>query len=85
MNFCSGIYTDHDRRFLWSSQGKETDPDKGMMLDSVWEKYYDSKDKYDKLVEIKRKFDPEYIFTANGMGIDASNAPEGKKTLIIEK
>ena len=56
-----------------------------MMLDTVWEKYFDSKEKYDKLVEVKRKFDPNYVFTANGLGIDASNAPEGKKTLITEK
>ena len=56
-----------------------------MMLDTVWEKYFDSKEKYEKLMEVKRRFDPEYVFTANGMGIDASNAPEGKKKLITEK
>ena len=54
------------------------------MLDTVWLKYFDSKEKYDKLVDIKRRFDPNYVFTANGMGIDASNAPSDQQTLIIE-
>ena len=38
-----GIISDFDRRFLWSTFGKNTDPDKGAILDSVWNKYFDSR------------------------------------------
>ena len=48
-------------------------------------KYYDSRQKYDKLIAIKRKFDPNYIFTANSFGVDASNAPENKCMKITGK
>ena len=37
-----------------------------------------SSEKYEKLRAIKRQFDPDYVFTANGLGVDASNAPNGK-------
>ena len=33
---------------------------------------------------MKRKFDPDYVFTANGLGVDASNAPADKCLLIKE-
>ena len=46
------------------------------------EKYFDSEEKYQKLVQIKRRVDPEYIFTANMFGIDANNAPENRQVLI---
>ena len=32
-----------DRRFLWSTFGKTSDPDQGAVLDSVWDKYFDSR------------------------------------------
>ena len=54
-----------------------------LVLDSVWDKYFDSKEKYDRLVDIKRRFDPEYVFSANLFGIDAKNAPQNKKMPIL--
>ena len=38
-----GIVSDIDIRFLWGSFGKSSDPDQGMILDSVWDKYFDSR------------------------------------------
>ena len=64
---------------------REDDPNEGVVLDSVWEKYFDSREKYDQLIAIKRKFDPDYIFTANSFGVDASNAPEEKYIKITVK
>ena len=80
-----GIYSNKDIRFLGFAYARENDPNDGVVLDTVWEKYYDSREKYEKLVAIKRKFDPYYIFTANSFGIDASNAPEEKCIKITAK
>jgi hypothetical protein len=77
------IFCDKDRRLLWATYGRHDDEDNGASLDSLWDKYYDSKWKYDKLVEIKRRVDPDYIFTANAFGIDATNAPEERKSMIV--
>ena len=33
----------HDRRLLWSTQGRRTDPDQGAVMDAVWDKYFDSR------------------------------------------
>ena len=38
-----GILSDIDIRFFWASFGKSSDPDQGMILDSVWDKYIDSR------------------------------------------
>ena len=47
------------------------------------DKYYDSEEKYEKLVEIKRKVDPRYIFTANMFSVDANNAPKNRRLRIL--
>ena len=80
-----GLFSNFDRRHLSHSYIREEDPDDGVILDTVWDKYYDSRDKYDRLIAIKRKFDPDYIFTANTFGVDASNAPEEKRNKITKK
>merc|ERR1711920_35486 len=72
----NGIFCTKDRRVLWGSYGRKSDPSGGASLDAVWDKYYDSKEKYDKLVAIKRRVDPNHIFSANAFGIDASSAPQ---------
>ena len=77
-----GIHGNEDRRLFWESYGGEGDPDGGANLHSVSDKYFDSEEKYQKLVQIKRRVDPEYIFTANMFGIDANNAPENRQVLI---
>jgi len=78
------IYSKFDRRFLWSTFGKSTDPDNGCILDTNWDKYFDSREKYDHLISIKRKFDPSYVFTANGLGVDATSAPYKQCLKITE-
>ena len=78
-----GIFCDKDRRVLWGSYSRLHDNDGGANLDSVWDKYFDSKEKYDKLVLIKRRVDPEYLFTANAFSVDASNAPKEKRLMIF--
>ena len=70
---------------LWGSFAKHDDKDGGACMDTVWEKYFDSKAKYEKLIEIKRRVDPDYVFTANSFGVDATNAPEKKQGLILSK
>ena len=54
-------------------------------MDTVWDKYYDSREKYDRLIAIKRRFDPSYVFTANGLGVDATSAPSKQCLKIVEK
>ena len=78
-----GIFSEKDRRVLWGCFSRFNDPDCGASLDSVWDKYFDSREKYDKLIEIKRRVDPNYLFTANAFGVDASNAPLKKRCLIL--
>ena len=39
-------YSEFDRRFLWSTFGKASDPDQGEIMDTVWDKYFDSRWKY---------------------------------------
>ena len=36
-------YSEFDRRFLWSTFGKTNDPDQGAVMDTVWDKYFDSR------------------------------------------
>ena len=79
-----GVYCEKDLRMLWGSYGRiKDDEEAGTNLELVWDKYYDAKEKYDRLVSIKRKFDPKYIFTANAFGVDANNAPEEKRPNIL--
>ena len=37
------LCSQHDRRLLWSTQGRRTDPDQGAVMDAVWDKYFDSR------------------------------------------
>ena len=79
-----GKFCERDLRMLWGSYGRVHDDEEGgANLELVWDKYYDSKEKYDKLVDIKRKVDPKYIFTANAFGVDANNAPVEKRPLVV--
>ena len=38
-----GIMSDFDHRRLWATFGKINDPDHGAIMDTVWERYYDSR------------------------------------------
>ena len=37
------MFSDFDRRLLAFTFGKTTDPDQGCILDTVWDKYFDSR------------------------------------------
>jgi len=64
-----GVFDDHDRRLIASSYARENDPYGGGSLDALWDKYYDSQEKYNRLVAIKRRFDPNNVFTPNAFCI----------------
>jgi len=70
-----GLLSEYDRRVLAYSYARADDPDGGAQLDSVWDKYYDSEEKYNKLVALKKKFDPHGVFTANAFCVGKTNAP----------
>ena len=36
-------FSEFDRRWLWSTYGKVSDPEQGAILDTVWDKYFDSR------------------------------------------
>ena len=50
-------------------------------------KPFSFRDKYGQLIMIKRRFDPDYIFTANAFGVDATNTmiDDGKRIVITHK
>jgi hypothetical protein len=53
-----GTFASEDRRVLWASFGDHN-------MRNVWHAYYDSVEKYERLVEIKKRVDPKGIFTPN--------------------
>jgi len=71
----NGIFCEKDQRFLWGSYARKCDPEGGASLDAVWDKYFDSKAKYDKLCALKRLLDPNNVFTPNAFGVNARGAP----------
>jgi len=71
----NGKFCDKDRRVLWGSYARKSDPEGGASLDAVWDKYYDSKEKYDRLCKLKQHIDPDNVFTANAFGVHAKSAP----------
>ena len=62
-----------------------TPGEKKIMLISFCELKINHREKYDKFIEVKRKFDPDYVFTANGLGVDATNAAFKKCVKITTK
>ena len=78
------MFSEKDLRLLWGTYYMEGDKDGGAVLDTVWEKYFDSREKYQKLISIKRRVDPSYIFTANSFGVDATNATNAGKKIQIK-
>ena len=60
-----------------------TQGDQTIVVNKIMTSYF-FREKYDKLVEVKRRFDPKYVFTASGLGIDASNAPASKCMKLYE-
>ena len=77
-----GIISSEDRRLLWGSYGRSSDPKGGASLHDVRDKYYDTEEKYSKLVAIRRQVYPDFIFTANMFAVDANTAPKGKQRTL---
>jgi hypothetical protein len=56
------IFSDTDRRVFWGPWGE-------LELDAVWQHYFDSRDKYERLRAIKRRVDPQGRWSASRFGI----------------
>ena len=54
-----------DRRLIWGSHDKD--------LPANHQYYYESKEMYDRLCEIKKKIDPDNVFTPNRFCVGASS------------
>uniref|UniRef100_A0A7M5WRW6 Uncharacterized protein n=2 Tax=Clytia hemisphaerica TaxID=252671 RepID=A0A7M5WRW6_9CNID len=77
-----GFFSEFDRRLLWGSYARLTDPDEGTSLDSLHKCYFDTDQKYNDLVEIKKDVDKDHIFTPNSFAVGAKDAPD-KRNLPI--
>lgn len=53
-----GSFCVSDRRYLWGSHGSKD-------LPKVWDRYFDSEEKWNRLCDVKASFDPDGIFTPN--------------------
>lgn len=77
----NGIFSKEDRRLFWGSFENSKG---GWNLKDSWSLYYDSRDKFERLSEIKRKVDPQNVFTPNAFSLGqqpaASNAITAVKT-----
>lgn len=71
----NGFLCDKDRRYLWGSFGHKK-------LDDVWDRYFETKAKYDRLVKIKKAADPKNIFSPNEFCVGYA-APGKKAPLLI--
>ncbi|KAJ7321131.1 hypothetical protein DFH08DRAFT_1086037 [Mycena albidolilacea] len=54
----NGIFSKEDRRALWGSFGS-------FDLDSVWNTYHENRPKYERLMEARKRADPDGVFTPN--------------------
>ena len=54
----NGFFSKQDRRVLWGSFGE-------FNLDSVWNTYFETRDKYERLRTTRRRADPDGVFTPN--------------------
>lgn len=69
----NGCFTPVDRRFIWAPYGNDWN------LDENWEKFFDSREKYNRVLATKKKFDPHDIFTPNLFCIGASTSEKLKR------
>jgi hypothetical protein len=60
-----GVFSKEDRRFIWSPFGEHN-------LDLVYQCYYDNEEDYQRILRVKQKVDPNFIFTPNLFGVGAS-------------
>lgn len=53
-----GNFSKQDKRVLWGSYGE-------FDLDQVWNHYFEDREKYERLREVRRRADPDGVFTPN--------------------
>ena len=56
------VFSKTDRRVLWGSFGEYD-------INKVWSYYYDSREKYDRLIKARSKADPDGVLTANPFSV----------------
>jgi hypothetical protein len=62
----NGKYSPEDLRFLYCPWGDSTSPwGHNTNLDEMWRYYYDDEKVYRTLLDIKRRLDPDHVFTPN--------------------
>jgi len=76
-------FTKQDRRVLWGSYGS-------LNLNNVWNTYHETREKYDRLINIKTKHDPHHIFTPNAFCIgvtpyDKDSQPAPAQESFLDK
>lgn len=69
----NGKFSTTDRRVLWASYGE-------FELDKVWDKYHDSREKYDKLAMVRRRMDSDGTFTPNAFCVKRADASVSSAT-----
>lgn len=57
-----GTFDKEDRRLLWGSYSRDGENND---MTVVWRCYYDTEEKYERLCELKKKYDPTGVFTPN--------------------
>jgi hypothetical protein len=62
-----GNFSKQDRRWFWGSHGNTN-------LNEVWRHYYDSEEKYYRILKIKNEVDPEKIFSPNSFCIGGAKS-----------
>jgi hypothetical protein len=65
------MFESPERRLLWGSFGD-------MNMDRVWDRYYETREKYDNLVRIKDAVDPHGVFSANSFCV-GGGSERGKR------
>lgn len=54
----NGKFSKQDRRLLWGSYGE-------FDLDAVWDRYFEDRQKYERLQKVRQRVDPDGTFTPN--------------------
>ncbi len=57
--------------------------DEKPILDYSWHLYYDNREVYERVLDIKRKIDPDHIFTANLFCVGATECPRFIRKLSV--
>jgi hypothetical protein len=58
----NGIFSKQDRRLLWGSYGS-------FDLNESWKFYYENEEKYERLQEVRKRVDPDGVFTPNTFSV----------------